>query len=115
MTRSKYGAVRTERDGIKFDSKLEASRWSMLRSLQILGHISDLDRQVKFPLLVSGVKLGDYIADFCYSEGGTTVIEDAKGVLTPLCRWKLKHMEAQGHAVKLWPTPKPRKTRRKAI
>ena len=117
MTRSKYGAVKTVRDGITFDSRLEADRWTTLRSWERMGQISGLERQVKFPLSVNGIKIGDYIADFRYFFGGGFVIEDAKGILTPVCRWKLKHMAAQGNPVTLWPAPKPkpRKTRRKAI
>ena len=118
--RSKYGAVRTVRDGITFDSKLEADRWRMLKALEGLGHIYHLERQVRFPLLVNGIKIGDYVADFRYVLNGTgmqchDVIEDAKGILTPVCRWKLKHMAAQGTPVTLWPEQKPRKVRGKAI
>jgi hypothetical protein len=40
------------------------------------------------------------------------VIEDAKGILTPMCRWKLKHMAAQGDVVTLWP-PRPKKERKR--
>ena len=122
MTRSKYGAVKTVVDGITFDSRLEADRWRMLKALEQLGRIYNLERQVKFPLMVNGVKIGDYIADFRYIENPSwdppfSVIEDAKSMITPLCRWKPKHMAAQGTPVTLWPAPKPkpRKTRRKAI
>ena len=120
MMRSKYGAVKTVRDGITFDSKLEADRLRMLKALEQLGRIYNLERQVKFPLMVNGVKIGDYVADFRYIENPSwdprfSVIEDAKGILTPVCRWKLKHMAAQGNTVTLWPAPTPRKTRRKAI
>lgn len=121
MTRSKYGAVKTVRDGITFDSKLEADRWTTLRSWERLGQIYHLERQIKYPLMVNGIKIGDYIADFRYVINGpgmkcSDVIEDAKGILTPVCRWKLKHMAAQGNPVTLWPAPKPkpRKVRKKA-
>lgn len=109
MTASKYHAKRCTVGGEKFDSKLEASRFCRLKLMERAGAISHLMRQVRFPLLVGGVKIGDYVADFVYLDGShAQVIEDAKGVLTPLCRWKLKHMEAQGNPVALWP---PRKTK----
>ena len=110
---SKYGAIQTVYDGIRFDSKLEARRWRELSYLQSIGQISGLERQIKFPLFVGDVKIGDYVADFRYYMAGGFVIEDAKGVLTPLCKWKLKHMAAQGKIVTLWPAPK-QKTRKKA-
>lgn len=109
MTASKYHAKRCMVDRERFDSKLEAGRFGSLKLMERAGAISHLMRQVRFPLLVGGVKIGDYVADFTYLDGShTQVIEDAKGVLTPLCRWKLKHMEAQGNPVTLWP---PRKTK----
>lgn len=115
---TKYGAIRCEFSGMQFDSRLELRRWHQLTAMQALGEISHLERQVRFPLIANGVKLGDYIADFRYVAEGPgmqcrEVIEDAKGVLTPLCAWKLKHMAAQGNPVTLWPAPtkkaKPRK------
>lgn len=110
---TKYGAIRCEFSGMQFDSRLELRRWHQLTAMQTLGEISHLERQVRFPLMANGLKLGDYIADFRYAKDGSCVIEDAKGVLTPLCAWKLKHMAAQGNPVTLWPAPtkkaKPRK------
>lgn len=110
---TKYGAIRCEFSGMQFDSKLELRRWHQLVYMQTMGEISHLERQVRYPLMVDGDKLGDYIADFRYVKDGSRVIEDAKGVLTPLCAWKLKHMAAQGTPVTLWPAPakkaKPRK------
>lgn len=115
---TKYGAIRCEFSGMQFDSRLELRRWHQLTAMQTLGEISNLERQVRFPLMANGVKLGDYVADFRYVawsgyDPRGVVIEDAKGVLTPLCSWKLKHMAAQGNPVTLWPAPtkkaKPRK------
>ena len=113
IRRSKYGAKPTMLDGMRFDSRLEAHRWAMLSTMERMGEISDLRRQVRFPLNVGPFHLGDYVADFVYTLNGAKVIEDAKGVLTPLCRWKMKHMESQGHKVSLWPE-KPAKPRQRA-
>ena len=93
--RNKYGAVRTEVDGIMFDSKREAARYQALKVLLKSGAISDLRLQIPFPLLVGEKKLGSYVADFVYQEDGREVVEDCKGFRTPLYRWKKKHMAAQ--------------------
>lgn len=110
--KSKFRAVPVVVDGIRFDSKLEAGRWQELKLQERAGEISGLRRQVDFPLDVLDSTLGCYRADFTYTRGGVYVIEDAKGVLTPLCRWKLKHMAAQGEHVTLWPPRQPRKRRK---
>ena len=111
---SKYHAVPVVIDGIRFDSKLEGRRYSQLKIRQAAGEIIGLALQQDFALVVCGDRIGSYVADFTYFIPGTMelVIEDAKGVLTPLCRWKLKHMAAQGNPVTLWPEPK-KKTRKK--
>ena len=98
---NKYGAVRTEVNGVTFASKKEARRYWELCVLQKAGDIFDLVLQPVFPLFVlnhGGAKLiGKYIADFSYRRYDTRalVVEDVKGVRTPLYRWKKKHVEAQ--------------------
>ena len=102
----------TDSHGRKFPSKLERDRSNQLILAERSGAISNLQRQVRFPLMVGAVKIGTYVADFVYLDAtGQRVIEDAKGELTPLCKRSLKHMEAQGDAVTLWPA---RKVKRKA-
>ncbi|WP_416330384.1 DUF1064 domain-containing protein, partial [[Clostridium] innocuum] len=49
--KSKYGAVKTEVDGIMFDSKREASRYQELRLLEQAGEITNLRLQVPFELI----------------------------------------------------------------
>jgi hypothetical protein len=96
----KYNNKKTVLDGISFDSKKEARRYSELSLLEKAGVITDLKRQVKFVLIPAqreadiigkrgGVKPGKvierecaYIADFVYQENGKTVVEDTKGVKT---------------------------------
>ncbi len=91
----KYRAVRTEVDGRKFSSKLEARRYSQLKLLEDAGHIFDLKLQPRFPLVVSGVTCGTYVADFSYRDrmvwkgtgepvGRLLVVEDAKGKVLDL-------------------------------
>lgn len=82
-TRSKYGAVKTELDGITFDSKAEAKRYAELRILARAGLISDLKLQPKFPLEVNGLVVATYIADFSYRDGTQgVVVEDVKSAPT---------------------------------
>lgn len=107
---SKYRAKPVMIDGIWFPSKLEGSRWLELRMLEKAGEVSNLTRQINFRLCVNGILIGDYRADFVYLRNGERIIEDAKGIITQMCRWKLKHMAAQGDKVSLWP---PRKTKAK--
>lgn len=97
---SKYNNHKTTVDGIEFDSKKEARRYSELRLLERAGQITNLQRQVKFCLIPTqyepdiigprgGVKKGKriehecaYIADFVYTQNGELVVEDTKGYKT---------------------------------
>lgn len=92
--RNKYGAIKTTVKGIKFDSKKEASRYLSLLLLQKFGHISDLSLQPKFDLIVNGTKIGFYKADFKYTQYGKEVIEDVKGMKTPIYNLKKKMIKA---------------------
>lgn len=64
--------------------------------LQRAGHIELLERQVKYPLVVSGLKVGTYIADAAYfdKQTGEHIVEDVKGFLTPVYRLKKKLVKA---------------------
>ena len=92
--KNKYSAIKTEVDGIIFDSKREATRYYDLRIRQRQGLIQNLVLQKKFELVVNGVKIGSYVADFVYTEEGQSIVEDAKGVKTPVYRLKKKLMLA---------------------
>jgi hypothetical protein len=91
---SKYHAVPTVIDGIRFDSKAEAARYRDLRILEAAGEIYNLQVHVQYPLVVNGIKIGSYEADFVYGENGRIVVEDVKGVKTPVYRLKNKLMKA---------------------
>ena len=96
----KYGNKKTVVDGITFDSRKEAQRWSELKLLQRAGEIFDLQRQVPFTLIPKQVRDGKtierpcvYKADFVYKDkDGTEVVEDVKGVCTKEYRIKKKLM-----------------------
>lgn len=95
---SKYRNQKTERDGITFDSKREADRYSDLCLLERSGKIRNLRTQYVFPVVIDGVRVCDYLADFVYDElqAGTwvRVIEDAKGYRNETYRIKKKLMRA---------------------
>lgn len=88
--RSKYGNRKTQRDGVTFDSRKEARRWSELLLLEKAGAIQNLQRQVRYELLPSQRIDGKvveravhYVADFVYEQDGAIVVEDTKGFRTP--------------------------------
>ena len=93
---SKYRAKPTEVDGITFASKGEAHRYRQLCLRVRAGEIRDLELQPRYPLVVNGVNVGTYVADFRYVETATgeTVTEDFKGVRTPVFRLKSKLVRA---------------------
>ena len=93
---NKYRNKKTVVDGIKFDSKHEAQRYSELLWLKKAGAITNLELQKNFELIPSQYevlangKKGKcieraviYRADFVYEENGSLVVEDAKGCRTP--------------------------------
>lgn len=94
MASSKYNAKPTIVDGIRFDSKGEASRYCELKNLQHAGMISNLERQPKFEIAINGIHCFTWKGDFAYFEGGARIIEDYKGFLTPLYKLKRKCVQA---------------------
>lgn len=103
MRQSKYNAVPTVIDGIRFASKAEAKRYGELKLLQSAGLIFGLELQPKFPIEINGSKICTYIADFKYfrktsqdqAAGSDEITEDVKGMLTPVYKLKKKMVEAQ--------------------
>ena len=99
---SKYHAVRTEIDGIKFASKHEANRYIELKLMEQAKAIQDLKLQVTFPLIKKS-KYGreiKYVADFTYYENGHLVVEDAKGYLTDIYKLK-KRLLAELYGIEI--------------
>lgn len=96
MRRSKFNAVRCEADGIFFDSKKERDRYQQLKLLERGREIKNLKLQPAFPLIVNGVKIGTYKADFGYDDmrADQEIVEDVKGFKTPVYRLKKKLVAA---------------------
>ena len=87
----KYNNTKIRVDGRLFDSKAEAARWQELLLLEHAGEITELERQVEYELIPKqkGERAVKYIADFRYVDNdGKTVVEDTKGVKTPV--WIIK-------------------------
>jgi len=95
---NKFKATKKEVNGIKFDSKGEAERYQYLLMLQSAGEIKGLTLQPSFILAESFRHKGilhraiGYRADFNYFDVtlDTKVVEDFKGVETPLFKLKKK-------------------------
>ena len=90
----KYHNQKTTIDGIVFDSKKEAKRYTVLRSLQEGGYIRGLELQVPFELVPkgNGERAVKYIADFVYYdiEKQVSIVEDVKGYKTDVYKLKRK-------------------------
>lgn len=97
---TKYNARKTTVDGHKFDSRAEAVRYGELSLLQRAGVISDLAVHPRYELQPgfrhngSAVRPICYEADFAYhdNESERTVVEDVKGMDTPVSALKRKMM-----------------------
>ena len=96
---NKYNSRKTVVDGITFDSKREAVRYTELLKKERDGLIQGLQRQMPFVLLeryeIEGRKVREivYKADFVYYENGVKVIEDVKGYVTKEFAIKKKMFE----------------------
>lgn len=97
---SKYRNKKTEVNGIKFDSKKEAERYSFLLHWLNVGLITNLKLQPEFTLQEAfktpegeNVKAIRYRADFSYiTKEGKPIVEDVKGVKTDVYKMKYKMM-----------------------
>ena len=98
MSKNKYRAIPTVVDGIRFASKAEAKHYGELKILEAAGDIKDLELQPEYPIIVNGIRVAIYRADFRYMDrtkhGVIQVIEDVKGMRTPVYKLKKKLVEA---------------------
>lgn len=106
----KYGNKKVLADGITFDSEKEWLRYLELTLALKSGLIADLKIHPSFDIVVNGEKVCTYVSDFSYKiykntvrDGETLtwdgdrffllVVEDVKGVRTPIYRLKKKLFE----------------------
>ena len=88
-TRNKYGNIKIDLHGTKFDSRKEARRYKDLLLLEAAGTIRNLELQPRF-LLQEGFRdpAGKWIFpihctwDFAYEEKEKRVVEDVKSPIT---------------------------------
>ena len=106
----KYNAVKTQIDGIIFDSKKEAEYYEKLLILKQAGEVIDIKLQPEFELQEGYIKDGakirpiKYIADFLvvYKDGHIEII-DTKGYRKDkvyLLKKKLFHYKFKGLTIK---------------
>lgn len=97
----KYNAEPVVSLGVRYASIKEYNRYQELVMKQKAGLIRGLKRQVVFQFIHNYIHLGKYVADATYYEPGNPtrkawdlVVEDSKGVRTPLYRRSKKMMLA---------------------
>lgn len=106
QAKSKYRAVPTVVDGIRFHSKKEAAHYVKLKALLDDSKISSLVLQPRLPLHardITGawITVGDCVLDFKYAdEVGLVHWVDVKGYDNALSKWKRKHAEIE-HGIKI--------------
>jgi len=91
----KYGARKVILDGYMFDSKAEVKRYQELKLLWAAGQIWILEIHPTFVIRIKGKQICRVILDFAYCNPKGRVIEDVKGMDTPISRLKRKLVEAQ--------------------
>lgn len=97
----KYNAAGRFVGAIWCASNAEALRLEQLQQMLIERTITDLEVQPSFRCMVAGKKICDYRADFRYwvrdPDSGhlvRSIVEDVKGMITPVFRLKRKLVEA---------------------
>ena len=95
--KNKYGNKKTVVDGIKFDSKLEAEYYQLLKFKKAQGHIQDFKLQPRYTLQETFKRDGKtyrsitYVADFeIMQNDGSVVVADCKGMMTDVFKIKAK-------------------------
>lgn len=97
---SKYHARKVTYDNILFDSELEFTRYLQLKLLENAGAIVNLEVHPVYELAPRVVQVNAagkrqilgairHELDFRYSEYGRVIVEDVKGMKTPV--WRMKH------------------------
>ena len=98
---SKYNAKKMTEDGYTFDSMVEHRRYLYLKMFQLAGVVQNLKVHTRIELLPAmrkpTIRAVVYEADFIYDElvdgAWRTVVEDVKGMRTPVFNLKLNLLE----------------------
>jgi len=92
---NKYRNIKSEYNGVKYDSKLEIITAKELDLLYQAKAIKGYERQFRFDIDVNGVHIAFYKADFfVYTLTGLNEIIECKGCFTSIARLKLKLVKA---------------------
>jgi len=91
MIKHKFGAIRSESEGIKFPSKLERNYFDKLKLMVKSGSLTMFLRQPKFDIGGGCTYSADFIE---FYPDGTCRIVDCKGVLTKEFVMKKKIVES---------------------
>lgn len=91
-------AKKTVVDGIKYDSKFEASYARDLQLQAKAKQIAGFEAHVRLPLIVNGFHVSDYYIDFVVDHlDGTKEYVETKGLKTAVWVLKWKCLEAMTH------------------
>jgi hypothetical protein len=112
LKRKKYNNKKVMYNGYQFDSVLEAERYVILQSKEQAHEVRNLRRQVPYRFEYNNRHITSYIADFVYEEYDAgadvwrLVVEDVKGVRTPVYNLKKRMMLVwYDVTVREWPVP----------
>lgn len=105
---SKFGNIKVNVDGFKFDSKVECNYYLDLKLMVEAGVVESFDLQPKFEILpkykrgTKTIRATHYIADFkvVYTDGHVEII-DVKGMATDTAKLKRKMFEFKYPDLKL--------------
>lgn len=94
--KNKFRAIKTESDGIVFDSKLEAAWYDWFKFMEKIGQITELEIQKEVSIKVNDSLICMHYPDFYYFDTTTKrwTFADAKGVETPEFKLKYKLTKA---------------------
>jgi hypothetical protein len=94
-TGNKYSAKSQEYNGERYDSKGEAGYAQELDWRIKAGELKSYERQVKVPLVVNGVLICNYYADFIVTtKHDAKELHEYKGLVLPLFQLKWKLLQA---------------------
>lgn len=96
--KSKYGAIQTNYNGNRYDSKKEAAHHQQLDLLKssddISTRVTKVDRQIRYHLEVDGYHICDYILDFrVHFADGRVEFHDVKGMRRGAAYQTFKHKQ----------------------
>lgn len=92
---NKYNAKKTEYKGVMYDSKKEAAHAQRLEYQMMACDVVDVQRQVKFKVVIHGKHCFTYILDFRVQyQNGNVEYHDVKGFRNGMYKLKKKIVEA---------------------